>query len=189
MMQLKAEPGYTDVEPKSYDLDQFELLYNSMSSSLQKYADYYVRDIEAAKSIVNDLFVQLWFRSGLPEQIRGYMYRAVKNASLNYLQQNKRNPLSYLEHDELTQISDLHAVYSDISFESDKLKFLQKIISELPEKRQLVFRMYRIEGFSYIEIADLLQISVRTVEDHLSKSMQFIHARSKHFIHTKLTEA
>jgi RNA polymerase sigma-70 factor (family 1) len=188
-MHLKVEPGYTDVEPKSYDLDQFELLYNSMNSSLQKYAEYYVKDIEAAKSIVNDLFIQLWFKNGLPEQIKGYMYRAVKNASLNYLRQNKRNPLSYIEHDELTQISDLHAVYPDISFESDKLKFLQKTIAELPEKRQLVFRMYRLDGFSYAEIADLLQISVRTVEDHLSKSMQFIHTRSKHFIHTNLTEA
>lgn len=188
-MHLKVEPDYTDVESRSYDLDQFELLYNSMSSSLQKYADYYVRDIEAAKSIVNDFFVQLWFKTEQPGQIKGYMYRAIKNASLNYLKQNKRSPLSYLEQDELTQISDLHVVHHEIGFESDKLKFLQQVIAALPEKRQLIFRMYRLEGFSYAEIADLLQISVRTVEDHLSKSMQFIHARSKHLIHTNLTEA
>lgn len=188
-MHLKVEPGYTDIESKSYDLEHFELLYNSMSSSLQKYAEYYVRDIEAAKSIVNDFFVQLWFKNRQPEQIKGYMYRAIKNACLNYLEQNKRSLLSYLEQDELTQIADLHIVHDEVSFESDKLRFLQKTIAALPEKRQLVFRMYRLEGFSYAEIADLLQISVRTVEDHLSKSMQFIHARSKQLIHTNLTEA
>lgn len=188
-MHLKVEPGNTDVESGSYDPEQFELLYNSMSSSLQKYADYYVRDIEAAKSIVNDLFVQLWFKHAQPGQIKGYLYRAVKNACLNYLAQSKRSPLSYLEQDELTQIADLHIVHQEVGFESDRLKFLQKVIATLPEKRQMVFRMHRLEGFSYAEIADLLQISVRTVEDHLSKSMQFIHARSKHLIHIKLTEA
>jgi len=188
-MHLKAEPGCVDIESRSYGVDEFEMLYNSMNSSLQKYAEYYVRDIEAAKSIVNDFFVQLWFKNEQPEQIKGYMYRAIKNASLNYLERSKRSPLSYLEQDELALISDLHIVNQEVSLESEKLKFLQKVIAELPEKRQLVFRMYRLEGFSYAEIADLLQISVRTVEDHLSKSMQFIHARSKHLIHTNLTEA
>lgn len=188
-MHLKAAPDGTDIETKSFDLIEFELLYNSLSAALQKYADYYVRDMEAAQSIVNDLFIQLWFKTEQPEQIKGYMYRAIKNACLNYLEHNKRSPLSYIEQDELTQIADLYVAHYEISFESDKLKFLQKAIAALPERRQLVFRMYRLEGFSYAEIADLLQISVRTVEDHLSKSMQFIHARSKHLIHANLTEA
>lgn len=188
-MHVKAAPDYTDVASKSFDLAHFELLYNTMSSSLQKYADYYVKDPEAAKSIVNDLFVQLWFKDRQPEQIKGYMYRAIKNACLNYLEHNKRSPLSYLEQDELTQLSDLYIAPHELSLESDRLKFLQKVIAALPEKRQLVFRMYRLEGFSYVEIAELLQISVRTVEDHLSKSMQFIHIRAKHILHTNLTEA
>lgn len=188
-MQLNAETDYLEIDRKLPDLAGFELLYSSMSSSLQKYADYYVRDTEAANAIVNDLFVQLWFKTGQPSQIKGYLYRAVKNASLNYLEQHKRNPLSYLEQDELTLISDLREAQQEISFEPDKLGHLQRAISLLPPKRQLVFRMYRLDGFSYAEIAELLQISVRTVEDHLSKSMQFIHAQTKQFFHTNLTQA
>lgn len=188
-MDLNAETDYTAIEPRSTDLTRFELLYNDMSGPLLKYADYYVNDLEAANGIVNDLFVQLWFKNWQPENIKGYLYRAVKNASLNYLEQHKRSPLSYLGTEELALISDLQEVRQDPGVEPDRLKYLENVISLLPKKRQLVFRMYRLEGFSYAEIAALLQISVRTVEDHLSKSMQFIHAQSKPIFHTNLTEA
>lgn len=188
-MHLKVAPGFTEIESKALDLIQFELLYKRLSNSLQKYADYYIKDIEAARTIVNDLFVQVWLKKEMPGNVNGYMYRAIKNACLNYLVQQKRSPLSYLEQDELTLVSDHHFAIEEINCESDKLRFLENIISKLPPKRQLVFKMYRLEGFSYAEIADLLQVSARTVEDHLSKSMQFIHAHSKHLVHQKLTEA
>jgi RNA polymerase sigma-70 factor (ECF subfamily) len=96
--------------------------------------------------------------------------------------------LTLLEQDDLTAISDL-SFADEVTSESEQLVFLHFLISKLPERRQLVFKMHRIEGFSYAEIAELLQISVRTVEDHLSKSMQFIYDQSQHLIHRKLTEA
>lgn len=189
IMYLNAASDVRTTEPGSNDPAGFELLYTRMRSALEKYAFYYVRDEAAANAIVNDLFIQLWFKGQQPENINGYLYKAIKNGCLNYLGQKKRNPLSYLEQDELVLISDLNTADQELIFESDQLKFLHKIIALLPPKRQLVFRMYRLDGFSYAEIADLLQVSIRTVEDHLVKSMQFIHERSKHFIHTDLTEA
>lgn len=168
---------------------QFELLYNKLYSSLQKYAIYYVNDQEAANSIVNDLFVQLWFKTDQPLNMKGYLYQSVKNGCLNYLSHHKKNPLFYLENEELTELSDLTAMPDDSYSEPNHLKFLKQAISLLPPKRQLVFRMHRLEGFSYAEIADLLQISPRTVEDHLAKAMQFIHTRAKHFLYTNLIEA
>lgn len=188
-MHLNVAPGFTEIESKAPDLVQFELLYNRLNHSLQKYADYYIKDPEVARTIVNDLFVQLWFKKELPDNINGYVYRSIKNACLNYLEQQKRSPLSYLEHNELTVIADHNFAIEASPHKSDKLRFLESVISMLPPKRQLVFKMYRLEGFSYAEIADLLQISARTVEDHLSKSMQFIHTHSKHLVDQKLTEA
>jgi len=137
---------------------------------------------------VNDLFVQLWFNKTKPENLKGYLFRAIKNASLNYLAQQRNSLLTLLDQEELTMISDLSPV-SEAANESEKLIFLKDLIGRLPHRRQLVFNMHRMEGFSYAEIAGLLQISVRTVEDHLSKSMQFIHAHAKHLLHEKLTEA
>ncbi|KQC01642.1 RNA polymerase sigma-70 factor [Pedobacter sp. Hv1] len=186
---LKVDHDLTSVGFNSFDSKQFELLYNQLYSSLQQYAVYYVHDEEAAKSIINDLFVQLWFKPQEIQNIKGYLYRSVKNACLNYLSQHQKNPISYVEQDDLTELSDLMTVQEDDDSETAHLVFLKHTISLLPQKRQLVFKMHRLAGFSYAEIADLMQISPRTVEDHLAKAMQFIHTRAKHFLYTNLTEA
>lgn len=170
------------------ELVNFEVLYKRWSGMMHQYALYFVKDEEAAASLVNDLFVQLWFNKTSPDNLKGYLFRAIKNSALNYLKQYKNNSLTLLEQDDLTAISDL-SFADEVTSESEQLVFLHFLISKLPERRQLVFKMHRIEGFSYAEIAELLQISVRTVEDHLSKSMQFIYDRSQHLIHRKLTEA
>lgn len=186
---MKTAPVLTEIPVIEPGLIEFELLYKRWGSILQKYAHYYVKDKEVARSIVNDLFVQLWFSKKNPDNLNGYLFRAIKNASLNHISTQNKSPLSYIEHTELTLVAD-HAVKPEnTAHDSEKISFLEKVISMLPERRQLVFRMYRLEGFSYIEIADLLQISVRTVEDHLSKSMQFIHKECKHLTNQKLTEA
>lgn len=186
---MKTAPGLTEITFIEPGLTEFELLYKRWGSILQKYAHYYVKDKEAARSIVNDLFVQLWFSKKDPDHLQGYLFRAIKNAALNYITSQSKNPVSYLEETELTVVADLSTKPENKEYKSEKLELLERVISMLPEKRQLVFRMYRLEGFSYLEIADLLQISVRTVEDHLSKSMQFIHKECNHLVHQKLTEA
>lgn len=187
-MSSHRDSDFTDITLEQLDLPQFELIYKHWNTLLQRYSEYYVRDHEASRSIVNDLFIQLWFNKTRPDNLKGYLFRAVKNASLNYLRKQGNVPLSYVEEQELRELSDL-SITEPVAADSDKLQFLQKVIAQLPERRQLVFRLYRLEGFSYAEIAELLQISVRTVEDHLAKSMEFIHAKAKHLVDANLTEA
>lgn len=188
-MSSQRDSDFTEITLEQLELPQFESIYRHWNTLLQRYSDYYVHDYEASRSIVNDLFVQLWFSRRQPENLKGYLFRAVKNASLNYLKKHGNIPLTYVEEQELRELADDAIPESATVYESDQLLFLQQIISQLPERRQLVFRLYRLEGFTYAEIAELLQISVRTVEDHLSKSMQFIHARAKHLVDGNLTEA
>lgn len=188
-MSLNAGSVTTEEKLDHLNLIEFELMYQRWSALLQRYANYYVRDEEAAHSIVNDLFVRLWFDKSHPENLKGYLFKATKNASLNFITRQKRIPISYLEESALTIASDLTVPITLADDKSDKLEFLQRVIESLPERRQLVFKLHRLEGFSYAEIAELMQISVRTVEDHLAKSMQFIHRHAKQLVDVDLTEA
>ena len=169
-------------------ISAFELLYKRWNTILCRYAIYYLQDENSSQSIVNDLFLQIWANPRSIDNIKSYLFRSVKNACLNLLTVQKRSPISYFETEELISLSD-SATFSVPQVYSDKMDFLQKVISTLPPRSQLVFRMHRIEGFSYAEIADLLEISTRTVEDHLSKSMMHLHARCRHIVYEKLTEA
>lgn len=165
-----------------------ELLYKRWASILKNYANYFLKDDDISSSIVNDIFMKLWNNDSEIENIKAYLFRSVKNASLNYLSSLNKKPVSYFDTHELTILSDLFQQSEFVAEESDQLIYLQKLILRLPEKRQLVFRMHRVEGFNYSEIAELLQISPRTVEDHLAKSMKFIHEKCQHFFNQSLTE-
>ena len=166
-----------------------ESLYRRWAALLVNYCNYYINDQEASSSIVNDIFLQLWHSERDLVNPKAYLFKSAKNASLNYLSSLNRKPITYLDSEELTLTSDLLQDIHPHHEETAQLAFLQKLIGKLPEKRQLVFKMYRVEGFSYAEIAELLQISTRTVEDHLAKSMKFIHENTKHFFNPLLTEA
>ncbi|SOD12828.1 sigma-70 family RNA polymerase sigma factor [Pedobacter xixiisoli] len=183
-IQQQTERYIYEVEETSA-LD-FDKLFKNFSEMLYNYAFYYLNDMEAAKSVVNDTFLRLWDGKRKPLYIKPYLYRSVKNACLNYLSQRKDNVV-FKESFELENLSDGFVNVHHNEDTIDKLLFLEKVISNLPAKRQLVFKMFRFEELSYAEIAELLNISVRTVEDHLAKSMQFIHAQAKHLVDGKLT--
>lgn len=187
-MKIQQQIDVYTSEAEEHNSSGFDTLFNKFSEMLYNYAFYYLNDMEAAKSVVNDTFLRIWNTKRKPLYIKPYLYRSVKNACLNYLSQHQSN-LVFKEFSELEIISD-GAVGVEHSDETlDRLLFLEQVISKLPAKRQLVFKMFRFEELSYAEIAELLNISVRTVEDHLSKSMQFIHARAKHLVDEKLTNA
>ena len=177
--------SFIDEVEKTSSLN-FDELFKNFSELLYSYADYYLNDMEAAKSVVNDAFLRLWDGKHRPLYIKPYLYRSVKNACLNYLSQRK-DDIVLKDFSELEILSDRNKTFEHSDDVNAKLLFLEQVISKLPAKRQLVFKMFRFEELSYAEIAELLNISVRTVEDHLSKSMQFIHAQAKHLIDGKLT--
>ncbi|WP_316734650.1 sigma-70 family RNA polymerase sigma factor [Pedobacter aquatilis] len=165
-----------------------ELLYKRWASILKNYANYFLNDDETSSSIVNDIFMRLWDKDQEIENPKAYLFKSVKNASVNHITSQSKKAMVYYDAHDLTTLSDSIQPNEFLGEESAQLIFLQKLISMLPEKRQLVFRMHRIEGFSYSEIAELLQISTRTVEDHLAKSMKFIHENCGQFFNQQLTK-
>ncbi len=166
--------GSNNNEEKRFDEKSFEDLYRRMYPTLKKYAIYLVKDMEDAQLVLNDVFISIWKNGTTIADEKAYLFRAVKNAAINYHKTSKANFLHIDGDDESPDIIDLKETPAQAFQNKDRKRILYALIDQMPERRRLIFYMYRIDGFSYKEIAALLDISVRTVEDHLVKGFQFL---------------
>ena len=135
----------------------------------------YVSNYDQAEEIVSEVLIKLLKKRKTLhkiEKFEGYLFTMIKNQSLNFIKQNKKN-LSHLSIENLedffsTERIDPHEKY----LESELRNLLNKTIELLPPKRQMVFKLIKDEGMSQKEVADLINISVRTVEVHLKLAVK-----------------
>lgn len=175
--------GYTKQKKiKQDDLQEFEKLFKLFYTPLCHYANKFLKDMDVAEEIVQDFFYNYWKnRESMVIQIslKSYMYRAIRNNSLKYLEHKavvKKYEESYKETNSI-----------EVGTESDdlELKELNEIIettlNELPERCSQIFKLSRFEGLKYNEIAEKLSISIKTVEANMGKALQLFRKNLKHY--------
>ena len=154
----------------------FEYAFRKFSPRLEAFAQKYTNDTNEAEDIVQDVFLKLWDKQvfRLPENdLKRILYVSVRNACLDYLrrmnieQEVIDHRALQLKLDEL----DFFEASDELFMREDLLELLMKKIAELPERSQEIFRMSYIEGLKAAEIAERLNLSVRTVENLLYRSL------------------
>ncbi len=131
------------------------------------------RNDEAAKDLVQELFMNLWnLRARLDENlsIKAYLYRAANNLAINHLRKKILKQAYFVD-----DISNALAGYSEE--ERELQECLDEALQDLPEAQRTVFMLNRFEGLRYAEIAETLQISIKTVESRMSQTLK--HLREK----------
>ena len=159
---------------------QFESLFRSEYKGMLFFAIRYVKEEEAAKEIVQEAFINLWEKreSIIPEkEVKSYLSASVRNRCLNYLRDNKRYAGTLLSLGGLLPLPSA-GEYDQLEFR-ELSRQIQDAIDELPEKCREVFRLNRFEQMKYQQIADHLQISVKTVETQMSKALAHLRTRIK----------
>lgn len=152
-----------------------EELFKTYYSPLVKLVYRMLKDADVSEDIVQDVFIKVWNnRHNLDENksIKSYLYRSAINTSLNYIEKNKRSI-------QITKIdSSLSSYSSNQTEEKVNLKELEKKISiaidTLPPKCKVIFVMSRYEELSYKEIAETLELSVKTVENQIGKALSIM---------------
>ncbi len=153
---------------------EFESAFNELYVSLCRYAFLLINNREQAEDIVQDLFRSLWENRGRVHitSYRNYLFRAVKNKSLNYL----RNSHSKIRYSDIYEYEALET--SNRTQEIIDGNELQQIIAEaiqnLPPRCSHIFYLKRFEELSYTEIAEKLSISVKTVEKQMTIAIRKI---------------
>lgn len=157
-------------------LESFEKLFKQYHPALVAYAHQYLKSKEDAMEVVQDVFMSIWKRDDLTfdNNLKGYLYTATRNKSLNALQKKKLPTVSFSAaiHDGQTDNP------SDEALEVEELKAeLYDEIYNLPEKCRQIFLLSRQQGKTYNEIAEQLNISVKTVENQISIALKRLRRR------------
>lgn len=152
----------------------FETLFKSHFKELHSYANTLVRDDLVAEEIVQNLFFKLWEKKenlNIHTSLRAYLYRSTYNESLNYLRHQKVK-LKYQQHSEYT-MKDKADNLNQLEAKELERK-LHSALNRLPEACRTIFQMSRFEDLKYREIADKLNISIKTVENQMGKALRIL---------------
>ncbi len=151
------------------DQKKFRQLMEYISDDLFIFAMGFVKSREVAEEIVSDVFVKIWKKRSALEQIKNlksYLYIAVKNNCLSYLRKNKK--ITIISFDDIPEFHFplVHNI-DDKTIDKEMLKRVYSAIEQLPPKCQMAFSLAKINGMRYKEIAEVMNISEKTVNNHI----------------------
>lgn len=169
---------------KSGDEFSFELLFRKYYVRLCGFANKFLNDPEEAREIVQDVFLKLWeTRKDIKpdDSLVSYLFMITRNKSINKLRRRSVDSkytgilqLVYAENREISPHESLLANELDNE--------ITAAVGKLPVKCREIFDLSRIEGRRYSEIAAMLQISVKTVEAHMSKALKILRIELKDYL-------
>ena len=164
------------VKIREGDADAFKNLFETYCQALIYFAWRYVKSTQIAENIVQDVFLRVWLnRTKLNPalKIRSYLYKAVKNQAMQHLRkakfENRKGNIQAV--DSSTKSPE------DILDEKEIAISVQKAIAGLPSKSRMIFTMSKYSNLTYSEIAEIQNISVKTVETHMGRALKLLRKR------------
>jgi RNA polymerase sigma-70 factor, ECF subfamily len=158
---------------------KFEQLFKELFSPLAGFSMKYIYDLDDAKNIVHEVFMSVWEKfEALPEGTnhKSYLYTAVRNKSLNFIRDRKKHVI-------LEEVEDQEPAEENVAMETAELeREIEIALQSLPEKCRQVFELNRQEGLKYAEIAEKLNISIKTVEAQMSKALSILREHLRDFM-------
>ena len=147
---------------KKGDEAAFSRLFDAYYSALCLFANKYLQDMDLARSLVQQVFIDLWTkreRITVSTSVKSYLYTTVKNRCIDVLRKTKATTEISESVENLNQTP-----FRDLVEEAELNDRINASINQLPEKCREIFLLCRFEGMKYSEIAEKLGISVKTVE-------------------------
>jgi len=161
---------------KADDMTGFDMLYRKYSERIFNFAYGILKSRIDAEEIVQDVFYKVWEkRDTIREDISfsSFIFTVTYNASISFLRKRFRETKFYdylksIQHFEVQDNVSTDIEYAELNEKASRL------INKLPGRQKEVYLLSREEGLTYKEIAEKLQISVNTVENHMVKALRFL---------------
>ncbi len=157
------------------DIQAFDILYHRYSQIIYANILKFLKNETSAEDLLQDVFLRIWEnRSKIdPEQsFAAFLFTCSRNITFNFKRRLK-----------LEMESEVQLAYGALESENtidkvldskEAMVLVENLLSRLPKQRQKIFRLSKLEGKSYKEIAEEMDISIATVRDHIVKANKFI---------------
>lgn len=156
----------------AFSKKDFELLFKAHFSHLCNFAHQYVPDLDSARDITQKVFINLWEKKDQidpDKSIRSYLFTSVRNRCLNHIRDQKKYRSNVLD----VEINDYEFGFEEDHMAVEELRTrIDNALSTLSPKCREVFEMSRYKSMKYKDIAEELDVSVKTVEAHMSKALK-----------------
>lgn len=162
---------------KADDIIAFEALYNKYKFHVATNLLRLVKSETVAEDLLHDLFIKIWENKQLidPDQsFKSYLFRIAHNMVIDFFRKAARD--QKLQQHILLNSSLIYSHIEEMLHDKEKRFLLEKAMDELPPQCRLVFQLCKIEGRSYEEVSEMLQISTNTISKHLVKARKQIKA-------------
>lgn len=164
----------------SLNIKVFEHLFDEHREMLERLAYFFIGNHEEARDIVSNCFMTLWEKRDevIPGQVLSYLFITVKNACVDY--RRREAVRGKVFNSILAKEKDMMDIYTatiesrnpvDL-FTKEILSICRETLKSMPAEQRETWLKHRIEGLSYNEIADIMQVSRKKVDKNLQKVMK-----------------
>jgi len=158
------------------DQQAYKELFLSLYPPLFNFTSGIIKSKPAAEEIISDVFIKIWEKRrdlDLIANIKVYCYVIAKNLSLNYLEKQKRITTLNIE-DYSDSLTDVFIDPEQLMITSEMMERIKSAIDELPARCKMIFNLVKENDFKYKEAAEIMNISVKTVENQLAIALKKI---------------
>lgn len=166
---------------KQNNKEAFSVLFRYYYSGLVVFATHFLQSKEEAEEIIQDIFLKIWSdreHLNVHTSLRDYLFRSVKNKCLDVIKHKKVE--SKFEH--YIHQREEQSINHEFFIEQELRVLIKDVIEKLPTECRKVFVLSRIQNLKYKEIADKLGISVKTVENQISKALRIFRDALKDYL-------
>jgi len=167
---------------KSGDKQAFEGVYREYYRGLCAFASQYIPEIDECEEIVQDVMLWLWENRSalLPEMsVKSLLFTIVKNKCLNAITHTQ---IKKRVHEDLYARFEEQFEDPDLYIENEMMAQLDKAIQNLPADYRSAFTMNRFENLTYNEIAEKLDVSVKTIAYRISQALKILRHDLKEYL-------
>ncbi len=153
----------------------FNIIFDKYYAQLCDFSLMMIGNKQLAEEVVADVLANIWIKKNTIEishSLKAYLFKSTRNMTISYIRKIKSNTVNIDDSIQFQPTTDSNPE-NDI-IQKENIASIENILSIIPDKSRIIFKMHRFEKLKYQEISQILDVSIKTVEKHMGKAIKIM---------------